>query len=146
MNIRQGAGGQPDALDGARADAQSCFMARLTIRIDFSQDAAFGPGKARLLEQLDRTGSIRAAAARMDMSYRRAWLLLRDIEKIMGAPVVEAATGGAGGGGTRLNAMGRKLLTRYRAVEKKASASAAKDLRALVRMSGAAKRARGVRC
>ncbi|HWA30269.1 MAG TPA: LysR family transcriptional regulator [Rhizomicrobium sp.] len=134
MNIRLKRFAQSRALDAAAAPAQAGPMTRLTIRIDFSEDAAFGPGKALLLELLDGTGSIRGAAARMDMSYRRAWLLLRDIETVMGAKVAEAATGGAKGGGTRLNRLGRQVLAHYRAVEARAAKAAAKELRALARM------------
>ena len=115
-------------------------MARLTIRVDFAPDAAFGPGKARLLELLESTGSIRRAAAGMEMSYRQAWLLLRDIEAVMGAPVVEAMTGGAKGGGTRLNTLGRKVLAQYRAVEAKAVKAAEKELRGFVRIASGSSR------
>jgi molybdate transport system regulatory protein len=110
-------------------------MARLTIRIDLGREAAFGPGKARLLELLDEKGSIRSAAAAMGMSYRRAWLLLHDIEATMAAPVITAETGGLHGGGARLTAFGRTILRRYRAIERRAARSAAGDLRALTRMT-----------
>lgn len=110
-------------------------MARLSIRIDLDEKAAFGPGKAQLLELLVQKGSIRGAAAAMDMSYRRAWLLIRDIEEKMGGPVIEAATGGAHGGGAKLTRFGRTLLSRYRSIETRAASAAAGELRALVRMS-----------
>lgn len=110
-------------------------MARLTIRIDLDEKAAFGPGKAQLLELLGQEGSIRGAAAAMDMSYRRAWLLIRDIEAKMGAPVIEAVTGGAHGGGAKLTRFGRTLVSRYRKIEARAGKAAASELRALVRMS-----------
>jgi molybdate transport system regulatory protein len=48
-------------------------MTRLTIRIDFEDAEGFGPGKARLLELIEVHGSIRSAAAAMNMSYRHAW-------------------------------------------------------------------------
>src|SRR5215469_2697582 len=67
-------------LDARSQPTQSPRMAKLTIRVDLDQEAAFGPGKARLLEALDERGSIRAAAIAMQMSYRRAWLLVQDIE------------------------------------------------------------------
>jgi molybdate transport system regulatory protein len=108
---------------------------RLTIRIDLGGDAAFGPGKARLLELLDQKGSIRAAATAMKMSYRRAWLLIRDVEKTMGSPVITAATGGVHGGGATLTEFGRALLARYRTVEMKAANAAASELRRLARMA-----------
>jgi molybdate transport system regulatory protein len=106
-------------------------MARLTIRIDLDREAAFGPGKAQLLERLDEMGSIRGAAAAMDMSYRRAWLLVQDIEATAGAPVVRAKTGGAGGGGVILTELGRNMLSQYRAIERKATRSVGAELRTL---------------
>jgi molybdate transport system regulatory protein len=110
-------------------------MTRLTIRIDLAKDAAFGPGKARLLELVDETGSIRGAAAAMNMSYRRAWLLLKDIEAIVGTPVVAAKTGGAGGGGAALTNKGRAVLGQYRAIEDRATLSVAAEMRSLSLMA-----------
>ncbi len=116
-------------------------MARLTIRIDLDDEAALGPGKMRLLELIDSEGSIRGAAAAMDMSYRRAWLLLQDIESVMGSPVTTAVTGGAHGGGTSLTDTGRAVVERYRAIEKIASASADAEMRALAQLARPAARA-----
>jgi molybdate transport system regulatory protein len=110
-------------------------MANLLIRIDLGGEAALGPGKAQLLELIDEKGSIRAAAAAMDMSYRRAWLLLQETEAIMGAPVVVTETGGARGGGARLTALGRDVIRRYRAIERRAGQAAAPELRALSRLA-----------
>ncbi len=110
-------------------------MARLTIRIDLGDGAALGPGKARLLELIDAEGSIRRAAAAMGMSYRRAWLLVQEIEAVMGAPATAAATGGVKGGGTSLTETGRAVVARYRAIETIASQSANAEIRALARMA-----------
>jgi len=110
-------------------------MARLSIRVDLGEGAAFGPGKAKLLELLDREGSIRRAAAAMDMSYRRAWLLIHDVEAAIGAPVIAAATGGPGGGGARLTKLGRTLVMRYRTIERRAAKAAARELRSLAHMT-----------
>ena len=55
-------------------------MTRLTIRIDFADGTALGPGKVRLLELVADTGSIRKAAVGMKMSYRKAWLLLKALK------------------------------------------------------------------
>ena len=109
-------------------------MAKLTIRVDLDDKTAFGPGKAKLLEVLDREGSIRRAAVAMDMSYRRAWLLVQDIEAAMGKPVVVAKTGGTGGGGVTLTELGRNLLARYRTIERHAGRAVAAELRALARL------------
>lgn len=54
-------------------------MPRLTLRIDFDQDRAIGPGKIKLLELIDSLGSIAAAGRQMGMSYRRAWLLVDSV-------------------------------------------------------------------
>jgi molybdate transport system regulatory protein len=105
--------------------------ARLSIRIDLGGDTALGPGKARLLELVDAEGSIRGAAAAMGMSYRRAWLLLQDIETTMGAPVVTAETGGRRGGGTTLTKLGRAVINQYRKIQDRASRSVDAELRAL---------------
>ena len=106
-------------------------MPRLTIRIDFDGQGSFGPGKARLLELIDAKGSIRRAAAAMEMSYRQAWLLLRDAEAAIGAPLIVTASGGAKGGGTKLSAAGRDVVACYRRIEQVAARAAGADLRAL---------------
>lgn len=95
-------------------------MVRLTIRIDFDSGDALGPGKVRLLEQVQQTGSIRQAAAGLKMSYRRAWLLIQATEAIFGAPLIETATGGRKGGGASLTALGKSVVKHYRELERKA--------------------------
>ena len=116
-------------------------MARLTIRIDLDDKAAFGPGKAKLLETLEQVGSIRSAAAAMGMSYQRAWLLVQDIESTLGAPVVVAKTGGSGGGGVTLTKLGQSVLARYRRIERSATKAVESELRALAKQCGGARRA-----
>ena len=111
--------------------AQSRAMARLSIRIDLGNETPLGPGKARLLELVDAEGSIRGAAAAMGMSYRRAWLLLQDIEATMGAPVIAAETGGLKGGGTSLTKLGRAVLDQYRNIEERATRSVDAELQKL---------------
>jgi molybdate transport system regulatory protein len=103
-------------------------MAKLTIRIDFDDGSALGPGKVRLLELIADTGSIRKAAASMKMSYRKAWLLLQALEGTFGRPLVETATGGAQGGGASLTALGKTVVTRYRNLGQEAVRSGAKHL------------------
>jgi len=76
-------------------------MARLKVSIVFESGARIGPGKAKLLESIRDTGSISAAARDMDMSYKRAWLLLDSMNQAFTEPVVTAAPGGAGGDGGR---------------------------------------------
>jgi len=114
-------------------------MPRLTIRIDFDDGSALGPGKVRLLELVAETGSIRKAAAGLKMSYRKAWLLLQALKKTFGEALVETTTGGKSGGGARLTRLGQFVVDRYRALEKAARRSGGRDIVALndkVRPSG----------
>ncbi|MGH7094975.1 MAG: winged helix-turn-helix domain-containing protein [Stellaceae bacterium] len=106
-------------------------MARLTLRIDFDDERAIGPGKIRLLELIDAEGSISAAGRAMAMSYRRAWLLVDNLNRCFREPVVAAQTGGAKGGGAALTALGRAVVRHYRAIEEEAAAAAAGHVGAL---------------
>jgi molybdate transport system regulatory protein len=101
---------------------------RLTVRVDFGSDRALGPGKIRLLEAIDRTGSISQAGRSLDMSYRRAWLLVDDMNRCFREPVVATRPGGAQGGGATLTAFGQELIAKYRAIETKATAATAPHL------------------
>lgn len=98
------------------------------LRILFGHAIPIGPGKAELLEHIAQTGSISAAARRMGMSYRRAWLLVDTMNQCFKSPVVETATGGKGGGGARISDFGREVLRRYREMEDKAANAVAGDM------------------
>jgi molybdate transport system regulatory protein len=101
-------------------DERRDMAARLTIRIDFAGNRRVGPGKIRLLELIDETGSISAAGRAMAMSYRRAWLLVESMNTSFRRPAVEAQSGGRRGGGARLTPFGRELIARYRTMERDA--------------------------
>lgn len=88
-----------------------------TIRIELGPGKRLGPGKVRLLELVGSTGSISAAAREMAMSYRRAWLLIEELNEAFGKPVVQATAGGAGGGGTRVTPHGQSVIDAFRAIE-----------------------------
>jgi molybdate transport system regulatory protein len=107
---------------------------RLSLRLDFATGARVGPGKIALLEAIGRTGSISGAARRLGMSYRRAWLLVDEINDTLRAPAVTAATGGPHGGGARLTASGKRLVQSYRAIEKLAAASASREFRRIAKL------------
>ena len=128
-------------------------MVRLFVRIDFEPiGCAFGPGKAQLLERLSEHGSLRRAAASMGMSYRKAWLLMEEIQTMFDRAAVTAEHGGIGGGGTQLTELGATLLKTYRRIEagvNEASQIDLQDLAAMVQVNAAprpiAKRARSTR-
>ena len=88
-----------------------------------------GPGKAELIARIGDTGSISAAARAMRMSYRRAWQLVEALNHDFREPVIATAIGGARGGGARVTPFGQRLLDEFRAMEGKASAAIAADLR-----------------
>jgi molybdate transport system regulatory protein len=107
------------------------------IRIDFSGTCSIGPGKIGLLEGIERTGSLSAAARSLGMSYRRAWLLLHSTNEGFSEPVVELSVGGKDGGGTRLTEFGRQLVANYRRFDAAVEQLAAKTF-ADVRVSARA--------
>ena len=106
---------------------------RLSIRVDLASGARIGPGKVAVLEEIARSGSISAAGRALHISYRRTWELVEDLNATLGAPVVQTAAGGSGGGGASLTELGQSVVTRYRAIEEDCAAAARKHLTALQR-------------
>ena len=106
-------------------------VAKPSIRILLGAASSLGPGKIALLEAIARCGSISAAARDMNMSYRRAWLLVEAMNLAFKQPVVLTAAGGKRGGGAEVTAFGLDLLNRYRQIETKAAAAVAPELASL---------------
>jgi molybdate transport system regulatory protein len=104
------------------------------LRITKGEAIAVGPGKIDLLEAIDTTGSISAAARELGMSYRRAWMLIETMNSCFKRPVVDAETGGKRGGGTRLTAVGKAVVRLYRDIEVQAAHASAESIRALMRL------------
>ena len=111
--------------------ASSKTAVRLRLRIDVNHEAAIGPGKIALLDAIIETGSISAAARKLGMSYRRAWLLIEDINGRLRTPAVTRAKGGTHGGSSELTDAGRKLVELYRKLESATYAHSAHDIRTL---------------
>lgn len=104
---------------------------KLSLRLDFAPGGRLGPGKVALLEAVAEAGSISAAGRAMAMSYRRAWLLIDDLNRMFRTPLVEAQPGGSKGGGAALTPLGREVVAHYRAVESKALKAGALHVEAL---------------
>lgn len=109
-------------------------MSRLSIRVDLPEIGSIGPGKIRLLELVSETGSIRQAGLALEMSYARAWGLIRELNDMFGEPVVEASAGGKSGGGASLTTIGAKLVALYRNIERKADLAAREEFAALKKL------------
>lgn len=116
-------------------------MPNLSIRIDFDEEGRLGPGKVTLLERIAREGSISAAGRSMNMSYKRAWELVSEINDSFAEPLVSAQTGGKSGGGAVLTERGQELIRHYRAIERKALSATSAHLRALQAISRKGRRA-----
>ena len=113
---------------------------RAAIKIDFGTEVRLGPGKVRLLELIAETGSISAAARQMEMSYRRAWLLIDEVNGIFGNQVVETATGGTGGGGARITPLGEAVVAAFRDIENNATELVQTKLAKLLSQRGRVRR------
>ena len=110
----------------------STTTTRLTVRLLRDEEVAMGPGKADLLDAIRVTGSISAAARAMNMSYRRAWLLVDVMNRSFKEPLVHSAVGGQKGGGAQVTEAGEHALATFRQMEKAALTAAAPHLAALM--------------
>jgi molybdate transport system regulatory protein len=106
-------------------------MPSLSLRINLDPEGRIGPGKIELLEQIAAFGSISAGARKMGMSYKHAWDLVEEMNKIFGKPLVAAQKGGSQGGGAQLTPVGLAVVSRYRAIERAAQAAAEPHVMAL---------------
>lgn len=104
---------------------------KVTLRVDFERNSAIGPGKIALLERMRDCGSLSQAARELDMSYRRAWQLLDNLNRSFREPLVITATGGSGGGGSTLTPLGETVVHSYRKFERDMNTRAAKHFDAI---------------
>ena len=103
----------------------------MRIRMLHGDEIAMGPGKATLLEAIAEKGSISAAAKHMNMSYRRAWLLVDAMNRCFSSSLVISSAGGKQGGGAHLSPLGIEVLKDYRAMEAEMSTVSAAHLKVL---------------
>jgi len=116
----------------AKAEKKPKPSAKFRFRITSGDVNVIGPGKISLLEAIRETGSITSAAKSLDMSYRRAWMLLDELNRSLRKPAVDSAKGGQHGGGSELTDVGRQLIDSYRRIEDTASRACAADIKHLM--------------
>ena len=107
---------------------------RFRMRIRKGDVVALGPGKVDLLEAVREHGSISAAARSLDMSYRRAWLLIDELNQSLKSPATVSEQGGQSGGGCMLTPVGERIVRLYRDVEAQAQKACAKQIGELTRL------------
>ncbi len=107
---------------------------RFRMRIRHADAVAIGPGKIDLLEAVREHGSISAAARSLGMSYRRAWLLIDELNKTLKSPATSSETGGTAGGGCVLTPVGEKIVRLYRDIETEAANACAGQISALTKL------------
>jgi molybdate transport system regulatory protein len=113
---------------------------RLSIRLDLTSGDRIGPGKVALLEAIRDSGSISAGARQVGMSYRRAWLLVEEINAALEEPAVTGVTGGRRGGGAVVTPVGERIIKIYRAIEASARKSVTGEFRAVEKIVRKSKR------
>ena len=99
------------------------MKAKLKVWIVFGNSVKLGDGRAQLLELIDELGSLRKAAAHLEMSYRNAWGYLRDLEQAAGFELLERHAGGGPGSGMRLTTRGRAFVAAYRKFRQRVDAA-----------------------
>jgi molybdate transport system regulatory protein len=122
------------AKKSAKKSAKTRPEVRFRMRIRNADAVALGPGKVDLLEAVREYGSISAAARSLDMSYRRAWLLIDELNRSLKSPATHSEQGGQSGGGCTLTPVGETIIRLYRDVEEEAQRSCAKQIAELTRL------------
>jgi molybdate transport system regulatory protein len=98
-------------------------MTRLVLQVHFDAENRLGPGKIELLRHVDLTGSIAAAGRAMNMSYRRAWMLVDALNRTFHAPVVATRFGGPATGRAKLTPLGQEIVTLYEGIHKQSQSA-----------------------
>jgi len=78
---------------------------------------AFGEGPCELLQRVEKTDSLHEAAHQMNMSYSKAWKVIKTMEKRLGFAFLDRKVGGLSGGGSRVTPVGKEFLRRYERFE-----------------------------
>jgi molybdate transport system regulatory protein len=123
-----------DAPEPAQTPTSGQPEVRFRMRIIQEDTIALGPGKVSLLEAVREHGSISAAARSMNMSYRRAWLLMDELNRALESPATVSEHGGQSGGGSMLTPVGEEIIRLYRSIEARAATVCAPEIEALVKL------------
>lgn len=118
----------PKKTDAARPEV------RFRMRIRQADVVAIGPGKIELLEAVRENGSISGAARSLGMSYRRAWLLIDELNRSLKKPATVSEQGGQTGGGCMLTEVGEDIVRLYRDIEAQAEKTCAAQIASLTRL------------
>ena len=93
---------------------------RYKIWIEKDGEKVFGDGPLDILHRVERTGSLRQAAAEINMSYSQAWNLMKDLEKRLGFNLLKRKVGGEKGGGSEITEEARELMMKFKIFRKRA--------------------------
>jgi molybdate transport system regulatory protein len=124
----------PETNEPASTGARREPDVRFRMRVIQDETVALGPGKVQLLEAVRDHGSISAAARSLNMSYRRAWLLMDELNRALESPATLSEHGGQSGGGSTLTPVGEEIIRLYRGIEARAAAACAPEIAALTKL------------
>ncbi len=102
---------------------------RVNLWIEQDGQVVLSRWRIQLLEAIAETGSISAAAEKLDVQYRRAWDKLHEMEAGLGVKLVDTAVGGKGGGGAQLTPAGQRAVDEFHAFENGLEAEVAQRFR-----------------
>ena len=96
---------------------------RYKLWIEKDGEKVFGDGPLDILHRVEGTGSLRQAAAEINMSYSQAWNLMKDLEKRLGFNLLKRKVGGKKGGGSEITEEARELMMKFKIFRKRADRS-----------------------
>lgn len=126
-----------DEKKAAGAPEEAVLHVSTQVRLA-KDDIFFGPGKARLMEYIEKTGSMQEACLEMGLSYSKGARMIKMAEKKLGYRLLERRIGGSGGGGSQLTKEGRELLSKYRQLTRRVQEDADRAFEEIFGNSGQA--------
>ncbi len=94
------------------------YRVKYKVWLEKGNEFLLGEGSARLLEAIDKYGSLSKAAVSQNISYKKAWDIINEIERLTGERLIISQRGGKGGGGTYLTESGKALLEKFKNIER----------------------------